>query len=65
MNNALSPKNYCAWIKKKKKKGKTQMLNVGVNMDPNKYLVLKKKNGLFCFLRCKIVNLIFVFKFYS
>ena len=36
MNNALSPKNYCAWIKKK---GKTQMLNVGVNMDPNKYLV--------------------------
>ena len=41
------------------------MLNVGVNMDPNKYLVLKKKNGLYCFLRCKIVNLIFVFKFYS
>ena len=40
MNNALSPKNYCAWIKKKnKKKGKTQMLNVGVNIDPNKYLV--------------------------
>ena len=50
--------------KKKKKKGKTHMLNVGVNIDPNKYLV-KKKKGLFCFLRCKIVNLIFVFKFYS